>query len=195
MSRHHEHANVPTLRPRRWFGLIFGTAAIVFFAWLWSRSYQTSDVAAAYTRSGNINGVHSHRGHLLLAISTVSLGPEKALTIEHIAAPIEDGDWLFDGTYTNASKVGGQWGFGYALSKPDDLRVKDATWSAIVFPHWFAIAVFSLLLLWHVRRFTHRTRERRWRKQGRCLACGYDLQGIPSDRCPECGTRCGAAAA
>ena len=26
-----------------------------------------------------------------------------------------------------------------------------------------------------------------WRKQGRCVKCGYDLQRIDSERCPECG--------
>jgi len=176
------------LRPRRWFGLLFWSAMILFFAWLWSRSHQWSDVAAAYTRSGNINGVLSHRGHLLLAISTLSLGPEKALTVEHVAAPVADGDWLFAGTSTRASKVGGRYGFGYALSKPGDLQVKDATWSAIVVPHWAAIAGCSLALLWHVWRFTLRARERRWRRQGRCIACSYDLRGCHADRCPECGT-------
>ncbi|QOV88878.1 hypothetical protein [Humisphaera borealis] len=178
----------PPLRPRRWFGLLFWAAAIVFLSWLWSRSHQTADLGAVYTRSGNINGVLSHRGNLLVGMSTLSLGPDKALTAEHIAAPVTDGDWLFDGAYTNASTMKSQWQFGYALSKPGDLPVADATWSAVVFPHWAAITLCSLILLWHLWRFTLRTRERRWRKKGRCVACGYDLQGNPSDRCPECGT-------
>lgn len=178
----------PTLRPRRWLGLLFWTSAIVFLSILWSRSYHTADVGAVYTRAGNVNGILSHRGQLLVAMSTLSLGPDKSLTADHIAAPVTDGDWLYDGAYTNASTRKGQWGFGYSLSKPGDLPVPDATFSALVFPHWAAIAVCSVILLWHIRRFTLRTRERRWRKQGRCVACGYDLQGAPSDRCPECGT-------
>jgi hypothetical protein len=36
----------------------------------------------------------------------------------------------------------------------------------------------------HVRRA-----HRRWRRlaQGRCAECGYSLEGLTSDRCPECG--------
>lgn len=182
-----QHAPV-SLRPRRWLGLLFWTAVVAFLSFLWWRSHHMSDLAAFYWRSGNLNGVLSHRGNLLAGISTLSLGPDKALTAEHVAAPLTDGDWLYDGVYTNASTKKSQWQFGYALSKPGDLPVADATWSAVAFPHWAAIAVCSLILLWHVWRFTLRTRERRWKKQGRCVACGYDLQGNPSDRCPECGT-------
>jgi hypothetical protein len=32
------------------------------------------------------------------------------------------------------------------------------------------------------------TRIRRGRN-GQCLACGYSLQGVTADRCPECGTK------
>ncbi|HEY2589294.1 MAG TPA: hypothetical protein VGI81_26350 [Tepidisphaeraceae bacterium] len=32
-----------------------------------------------------------------------------------------------------------------------------------------------------------RLRDRRRARTGRCLGCGYDLRGCPSDRCPECG--------
>lgn len=31
-------------------------------------------------------------------------------------------------------------------------------------------------------------RRLRRRKHGQCLACGYDLRGLPEPRCPECAT-------
>ena len=36
-----------------------------------------------------------------------------------------------------------------------------------------------------VARYVGRRRRRGW---GKCGACGYDLRGLPSPRCPECGT-------
>lgn len=179
---------VPPLRPRRWFGLLFWAGVIAFVGWLWPRSYHTSDTLALFTRSGDVQGVMSHRGQFLLAISNLSLGPDRALSAEHVAVPVDEGDWLFDGAYTGAGTTDGKWGFGYAVSNKGDLPDADATWSAVVFPHWAAVALFSVVLLWHLWRFVLRTRERRWHRQGRCSECGYDLRGTPSDRCPECGS-------
>jgi len=31
-------------------------------------------------------------------------------------------------------------------------------------------------------------RYSKWRKEARCLECGYDLRGQTEPRCPECGT-------
>jgi hypothetical protein len=31
-------------------------------------------------------------------------------------------------------------------------------------------------------------RDRTWPKPGQCAKCRYDLRGLASDRCPECGT-------
>lgn len=63
-------------------------------------------------------------------------------------------------------------------------------------PRWAVIAVLGALpLLWTVFNSTsvltlpRRVRERRRARAGRCLRCGYDLHGCPSDRCPECGLK------
>lgn len=177
------------LRPRRWLGLIFWAGMVALLAWLWPRSHHTADLLAAFTRSGNVQGVLSHRGQLLVGVSTLSLGPDKALTAEHVSAPPEDGDWLYADVFAGASTTRQKWGFGYAVSRKGDLpSMPDVTWSAVTFPHGAALAACSLMTLWHLWRFVLRRRERRWHRQGRCTACGYDLWGTPSDRCPECGT-------
>ena len=141
-----------------------------------------------YTHDGSVQGILSHKGNLLLGVSTLSLGRDKALTTEHIAADSAEGDWLYDGAFTNATSMQEYWGFGSASCKPGDLPVPAATCGVLLIPHWLPIALGSLSLIWHARRFTFRTRERKWMKEGRCLTCGYDLRGTPSPRCPECGT-------
>lgn len=52
-------------------------------------------------------------------------------------------------------------------------------------PLWF---VGVLLAAYPAACSVHRWRQRRRRQLfGWCLSCGYDLQGIASPRCPECG--------
>lgn len=54
--------------------------------------------------------------------------------------------------------------------------------------HPFVLAcVFSMYPMLFVIR-TPARRRRRWREQGRCVRCGYDLRMLPIPRCPECGS-------
>jgi len=46
---------------------------------------------------------------------------------------------------------------------------------------FWGAAILTMLL---TPRFVRRYRRRR---DGLCLECGYNLTGLPSDRCPECG--------
>ena len=55
--------------------------------------------------------------------------------------------------------------------------------TVISVPFWAVIVVTLALPLFALRR---RLRDRRWSREGRCRACGYDLRASP-DRCPECG--------
>jgi len=60
----------------------------------------------------------------------------------------------------------------------------------VVTPYWFALPLTLILPLSRValtmRQRRQRLRQWRWRRMGRCAACGYDLRGTP-ERCPECG--------
>lgn len=60
---------------------------------------------------------------------------------------------------------------------PKGFVISWAFWSVI---GWIALA----LLGWIARLMLGRVREH----YGHCFACGYDLHGISSERCPECGS-------
>jgi len=51
-------------------------------------------------------------------------------------------------------------------------------------PFWLILAI--LLLPWWLMGTRLRQRKR-WAKEGRCLSCGYNLQGSESGTCSECG--------
>jgi len=53
-----------------------------------------------------------------------------------------------------------------------------------IIPFWFILAV--LLPVWWLMGRESRQRKR-WAKEGRCLSCGYNLQGSESGSCSECG--------
>jgi hypothetical protein len=56
----------------------------------------------------------------------------------------------------------------------------------LIFPYWCALLTLTIPavgLVW--MSLTARRRDLR-NREGRCVACGYDLRATP-DRCPECG--------
>jgi hypothetical protein len=52
----------------------------------------------------------------------------------------------------------------------------------------YGIVIPALIspLIWIVRK-RRQLRQRRWKREFRCLNCGYDLRATPN-QCPECGT-------
>jgi len=53
-------------------------------------------------------------------------------------------------------------------------------------PFWLIVAIL-LIPWWLMRRGSRHRQRKRWAKEGRCLTCGYNLQGSESGTCSECG--------
>ena len=58
--------------------------------------------------------------------------------------------------------------------------------SWLIFPFWLSSSLLMTLMAIPIVRGP----IRRWHRErnGRCIECGYDLRGLRSNRCPECGT-------
>jgi len=75
----------------------------------------------------------------------------------------------------------------------------DRTWSFVYrgteVPYYalFLIPFSPLLVIGALKLRRYRLRQSR-RREGRCLACGYNLHGVLADKCPECGVQVLAAA-
>ena len=67
------------------------------------------------------------------------------------------------------------------------LRQYQSQW--IVFPQWLPISLAGVPLAAFVLLAASKWQKRRRRRlAGLCAACGYDLRGSDSARCPECGS-------
>jgi hypothetical protein len=75
----------------------------------------------------------------------------------------------------------------YTYARTDDART--VGWDLDVrIPFWLIyLTLASHALLPVLARTARRLRRRRRQARGRCAECGYDLRGITSSQCPECG--------
>ena len=56
---------------------------------------------------------------------------------------------------------------------------------SVVIPLWAPLVVFAVWL--SIALVRGPLRDRRRRRRGFCIDCGYNLRGLPENRCPECG--------
>jgi hypothetical protein len=86
-------------------------------------------------------------------------------------------------TVANASPPEGGIPLSPAGTSPNSFR------SLPFFPIWpgFAINTLTYAVLWCVALSLARLRLTARSRRGQCRTCGYDLAGLPTDRCPECG--------
>lgn len=65
------------------------------------------------------------------------------------------------------------------------IRVKQVNGVHVQLPLIWPLALSVLAMVW--LRFSPMYRRARWRARGCCESCGYDLRGLTSAQCPECG--------
>ncbi|HEX8911355.1 MAG TPA: hypothetical protein VF796_03270 [Humisphaera sp.] len=172
----------------RWVGFALWLAVASATTWTWRQSHHTSDLVVLHLRDGTVHGVMSHRGGLLVATTTLSLGPGRALTADHLQDTLESGDPLFHGLYSGAGWLRSVGPVGLSAGHRGDVpELPDLAWSAAVVPHAGVAGVAGVMAAWCGWRGVLRMPGRRRRRAGRCPACGYDLRESAGGRCPECG--------
>jgi hypothetical protein len=96
-------------------------------------------------------------------------------------------DQSFSSIFENPRRAWWWLGFDYrreSVSDPDPVLTTsyEARWYRA--PHWAIATLWAVLPAVFLAR---RWRQRRRKRHGFCLICGYDLRASP-ERCPECGT-------
>ena len=93
--------------------------------------------------------------------------------------------WPMPAGYGIAHRTEGWHAFGFVYSGGQQRIATPNRW------WWYQISLWVIaaaLAAPPLLRISPWARRRRRRERGQCVACGYDLRGLTSDRCPECGT-------
>jgi hypothetical protein len=146
-------------------------ATVVF----WVRSYWRFDAAYYIFDTPPSIALHSLRG--AIEASLVSTSSQDKTLAPGLTLESDPG-----ASFSLATEGRTLWGF-YLGQNGQRRRVS--------VPYWFVVFLFAIL---PSVRACAAGRSRRFRRAGRCLACGYDLRAT-TDRCPECGAAPAATAA
>jgi len=145
--------------------------------WLMLESLgKLEEITEGDVRSAGIFGRQSHRQNVLPADPRIgdgqlSMGPWLQQMGFHVG-------WSTMWYYSGGTKEDGISVYVRGLHR----------WLDLSAPDWFCIALFAAYPLYTLIRSPAGRRKRR-RKQGLCIKCEYNLTGLPTPRCPECGTR------
>jgi hypothetical protein len=182
--------------------LVLSVALVV----LWVRSHYRSDIAARVSHDDTtLLIVGTAEGQLVVAVVGPFLAtgeadmykPSGGLHISGYSSnpplpPAKVDQGLRDlGKHVPSCLHWQAAGFRWVASKRTNLPVDGgsipiAAIHAIGLPLWLPVIIASALPVMRVRAY-RRSRRQRWRNEGKCGACGYDLRATPG-RCPECGT-------
>jgi hypothetical protein len=169
--------------PWHWFAhvCVFSLLALALsaahFAW---RSYAVCDCASLSFGGTGFEVCSSAGGVHVLAVADLS--PPRAIVVKATDTPAL---WFTPlltpahmdarlGFSTETGQIAGE-------NKPYAYRLTRIPFGTIIAP------LAALPVIVGLGRLTANLRRRTRRRAGRCPACGYDLQGAPGLRCPECG--------
>ena len=171
---------------RRLSRTIFNVVVVgscVSVAVLWARSYRHADACAVYGSWVGAGVVGSSRGALTFFATGLPFDPNVVIDSAATSTPPEEFALFVDYLFQDSARKVSVADFRVAHGDLSILTGRPATYAAVAVPHWFVLGITALPTLAWMRRLA---RRRRWARQGRCRACGYDLRSSP-DRCPECG--------
>ena len=152
---------------------------------LWIRSYRSADVLGLLGSSTGVQVLGSHRGGVLFVHTNIDFDPAQRMDVEANSVAADEFDLMAKMFLDDMPTL--KFSFaGFRLSRgPVSIILTNPppTYTLLAVPHALVLAVTGVPTFFWLRRGI---RRRRWVRQGRCRACGYDLRSSP-DRCPECG--------
>ena len=157
---------------------------------LWVRSNRRTDLAGVFTPGGYLQAAGSHRGTLLFFVGNVSFRDDKAFAFEYEQTYPRAVDQVI-GILTNPqTRTYARFGFAVTTGPGSSVQSTKGSYALITIPNWLPLGL--LIVAAGQQWWGGRRRIARWRREGRCLQCGYDLREN-SGRCPECGAAVTAA--
>ena len=137
---------------------------------LWVDSYWGNSHMTWYYADQDEFRLETQSGALLIQVTTETIPSDDTLYFGRFQPLPGEG---LDGYET------GILGFGYESGH----SFVGGDYSVTIVPHWFPVVIFAILpAIWLIK-----WNKRRKLRPNACPACGYDLTGNETGKCPECG--------